>query len=84
MECKDIKLDSRTITTVPCYERTYIIGAAPLRAQISHICMWFVVNRAAYGESLRLFNDNNIKKTKYEKITFILIDYFSKSTRLCV
>ena len=35
-------------------ERTYIIWAAPLRAQISHICMWLVASREVCGESLRL------------------------------
>ena len=34
--------------------KTSFIGTVPIRAQISHIKKWFVVNLEAYGESLRL------------------------------
>ena len=51
----DILLDSHTITTVgiranKCY------WSCTHRAQISRIHLWFVVNRVAYGESLRLLH----------------------------
>ena len=37
-----------------CMSKTSFIGTVPIRAQLSHIKKWFVVNREAYGESLRL------------------------------
>jgi hypothetical protein len=53
-ECKTLLLDSHTITTVGIRANKYY-GAGPIRAQASRIYLWFVVNRVAYGEGLRLF-----------------------------
>ena len=53
-ECKDILLNSFTITTANETSKTSLLGLFPHRAQLSHIRKWFVVNREAYGESLRL------------------------------
>ena len=36
-----------------CYEQHRLLELPRFRAQISRISMWFVVNRAAYGDSLR-------------------------------
>ncbi len=57
---KDILLDSFTITTAS-KRATTDIGTVPIQAQTSHIWLWFVVNREAYGECLRFFR-NQIKK----------------------
>ena len=52
-ERKDILLNNLLIATEK-KEQTYINWAAPVRAQISHICMWLVASREVCGESLRL------------------------------
>ena len=52
---------ARHICSIAAQSPPYLLRAnieywsCPFWAQISHISMWFVVNRAAYGESLRLF-----------------------------
>ncbi len=60
-QSKDILLNSFTITTVS-KRATTNIGTAPIRAQTSHIWLWFVVNREAYGECLRFFCNQKHKE----------------------
>ena len=52
-ECKDILLNSLTITTTR-KGKLLLLGLFPYRAQLSHIKEWLVVSRETYGESLRL------------------------------
>ena len=47
-------LNSLTITTRE-QSKQLLLGLALYRCRFSHIQLWFVVNREAYGESLRLF-----------------------------
>lgn len=60
-------LDSHTITTVDIRAKQLILELPPNRAQISRIHLWFVVNRVAYGECLRL----SCIYYNYEKVVFV-------------
>ena len=57
-------MSAKTYCSIAAQSPPYLLRAnieyraAPFRAQISHISMWFVVNRAAYGECLRLLYGN--------------------------
>ena len=63
---------SRTITTVHATSKTSIDGAVPYGCRFFRIYLWFVVNRAAYGESLRFFCCIviNYKNTTFTLTTF--------------
>jgi len=54
-ECKDITLNSCTITSALLRADKCYWSSARSGRRFPYRHLWFVVNRAAFGESLRLF-----------------------------
>ena len=79
-ECKDILLNSLSITTW-VNEQTSFIGTVPLWAQLSHIRMWLVVSRSHRSSNRCHCHDQYLFHLLGVYVSELILEWFCKITK---